>query len=215
MGLALPSPYRNLMYPATYLNWYEKCKQSKKEKVMTNGNQVLTQDQPALQSTVVATTPEVDNRSTVKDQTLAKVAIGALVGATLGGLAGALANKSVVDRINRTIKELGNSLKKTTSNVNDTVQDVGDAVYTITANVTDTVRDVGETVKQTADSVNSTVRETVDTVRNTANDVNGTVRTTLNSVKDSAEEVLSTDESNTAVPDQDTLYKLVPVEPAE
>jgi ABC-type transporter Mla subunit MlaD len=88
-------------------------------------------------------------------------------------------------------------------------------VLTITVNVTDTVKDVGETVKQTADSVNHTVKDTVDVVRDTAIDLNGTVKTTLNSVKESTEGILSTNEAGTSTPTQDTLYKLIPVEPPQ
>lgn len=184
---------------------------------MTNGNQVLTSDQP--DPNVVSTSSIPETSDTARDQGWATIAIGALIGATLGGLAGALANKRVVNGINQVIKDAGSSLKKTTSNVNVAVQDAGDAVFTITTNVTDTVKDLGESVKQTADSVNSTVRETIDTVRSTAIDVNGTVRTTLDSVKDTTEELIQPNESTPAKPEveiePDTLYKLIPVESSE
>lgn len=153
------------------------------------------------------------------DNGLTKVAIGVLVGATLGGVAGALANPGVVDRINQTIKGLGDAIKKAAANVNDNVHNVGDAVYNVSENVNSTVKDVGSAVKGAADEINSTVKDTLNTVRHTAEDVNGTVKDTINEVKDkTGENATQTKESSGVAvnaSENGTLYKLIPVNPGE
>lgn len=184
---------------------------------MTDENQVLTQDRPDLNGSrlLPPSTAVPNSGEPAQNQAWIKVAIGAIVGATLGGIAGALADKKTVDRLNRSVKDAGESLKRTTADLNRSVQDVGDAVLTLTTNVTDTTKDVGGVIRETAGHVNSSVQNTVNTLRSTANELTGTVQETVNSVKDATEGVRSVEESSTTTPDQDTLYKLIPVEPTE
>lgn len=172
---------------------------------------------PAAESNVEDSTnySNLDANPTANDG-FTKVAIGVLVGATLGGIAGALTNRGVVDRINQTIRGVGNAVKRAAANVNNDVQNVGDAVYSVTTGVNDTVKDVGDAVKETAEGVNSTVRHTVSSVKHTAENVNGTVKSTLSSIKENAQENEPSGQQDTNnTPEQETLYKLIPVNPNE
>ena len=162
-----------------------------------------------------ARTPYTDPDSEITFNGFARVALGVLIGATLGGIAGALTNKRVVDRINRTVKDVGNTVKKTAVSVNDTVQEVGDAVYSVATSVNDTVKDAGGTVKETAESVNGTMQHTLGAIRNTTKDVNGTVQETLDAVKKVADDVNASTQPDVDKSSGETLYKLVPVNAAE
>src|SRR3712207_3737079 len=112
--------------------------------MVSNGTPLLPparsdSDAPVDQLSHNANTTPTDDEST--NNGLTKVAIGVLVGATLGGVAGALANPEVVDRINQTIKSVGDAIKRAAANVNDNVHNVGDAVHNVSASVNDTVKD--------------------------------------------------------------------------
>lgn len=153
------------------------------------------------------------------DGLLAKVAIGALIGASLGAIAAALTNKGTAERVNQTIKGVGNTVKRAATGVNDTVKDVGDAVKNVATGVNDTVKDVGESVKGAATGVNDTVKSTVDAVKGTAVDVNDTVKGTVDAVKGAADEVkrsTSTNPNQGVKPsEKQRAYLLVPVEDEE
>ncbi|MBD3885783.1 hypothetical protein IFO70_29145 [Phormidium tenue FACHB-886] len=148
---------------------------------------------------------------------LTKVAIGVIVGATLGGVAGALANPGTVERINQTVRGVGEAIKKAAANVNDNVQTVGDAVHSVSTGVNNTVKDVGDAVKGATEGINNTVKGTLNTVKHTAEDINGTVKDTFNDVKDktAAEAHNASDEEIVSASDNGTLYKLVPINPSE
>ncbi|HEY9696408.1 MAG TPA: hypothetical protein V6D10_04045 [Trichocoleus sp.] len=147
----------------------------------------------------------------ISDNGFNKVAIGVLIGATLGGIAGALSTRGVVDRVNRTVRDVGNSVKKAASSVDDTIRQVGDAVHSVTTEVNSTVKDVGDAVKDATEGVSSTVQSTVNSVKSTAADVNSTVQNTVNAVKDTTGEMIPSNEKERNVTEQNTLYKLVPV----
>ncbi|MBW4460781.1 MAG: hypothetical protein KME47_11190 [Nodosilinea sp. WJT8-NPBG4] len=143
-------------------------------------------------------------------QAFTKVAIGALIGATLGGIAGALINKGVVDRINTSVRGVGNTVRKTTAGIDETIKGVGDAVQSVAVEVNATAREINEAVRETAEGISGTVQSTVHTVQSTADSVQETVGSTVNTVKSVVEETTA---SANLAPDTDqaTLYKLVPV----
>lgn len=143
-------------------------------------------------------------------QVFTKVAIGALVGATLGGIAGALTHKGVVDRINTSVRGVGNTVRKTTAEIDETIKGVGDAVQSVAAGVNTTAKEINEAVRETAEGISGTVKSTVHTVQDTADDVQQTVGSTVNTVKSVVEDTTA---SAALAPDTDqaTLYKLVPV----
>ncbi|MBD2075129.1 YtxH domain-containing protein [Phormidium sp. FACHB-592] len=159
--------------------------------------------------------PYADPDSEITDNGFARVALGVLIGATLGGIAGALTNKRVVDRINRTVKDVGNTVKTTAVSVNDTVQEVGDAVYSVATSVNDTVKDAGGTVKETAEGVSGTVQHALGAIKNTSKDVNGTVQETLEAVKKVSEDINTSAQPKVEKSSGETLYKLVPINSAD
>ncbi|PSB15715.1 hypothetical protein C7B61_06155 [filamentous cyanobacterium CCP1] len=166
-------------------------------------------EQSSLDANLSANADELSNNG------LSKIAIGVLVGATLGGVAGALANPGVVDRINRSIRGVGDAMKRAAANVTDDVQHVGEAVHSVSTGVNDTVREVGSAVKGAAAGINSTMKNTVNTVKNTADTVNDTVKDTVGSVKDATEGKKPLEGITASAADNGTLYKLVPVNPTE
>jgi uncharacterized protein (TIGR02271 family) len=99
---------------------------------------------------------QVDARSqaTLKGNGLAKLAIAGLIGATLGTVAGALANKRTAESINRTVKGVGNAVKGAAEGVNHTVKGVGNAVKGTTEGVASGIND---TLKGTG-GINDTVK---------------------------------------------------------
>lgn len=167
-----------------------------------NGNWVSSMSEDGSDSS--------DQNVSPNSQAFTRVAIGALVGATLGGIAGALTNKGVVDRINTSVRGVGNTVRKTTAGIDETIKGVGDAVQSVAVGVNTTAREINEAVRETAEGISGTVQSTVHTVQNTADDVQETVGSTVNTVKSVVEE--TTASANLAPDaDQTTLYKLVPV----
>lgn len=178
----------------------------------SNGNQLLTGDETSIEeSTSIPFTDAED----VTENGFARIAIGVLVGATLGGIAAALTNRGTVDRVNQTVKNAGDTVKKAAASVNDTVQDVGDAVSSVATGVNNTVREVGDAVKETAEGVNGTVKNTLSAVKDTTEDVNDTVRNTLDAVKQSAENISESPVKDASTSSGETLYKLVPINSSE
>ena len=151
-----------------------------------------------------------DQNVSPNSQAFTKVAIGALIGATLGGIAGALTNRGVVDRINTSVRGVGNTVRKTTAGIDETVKGVGNAVQSVAVGVNTTAKEINEAVRETAEGISGTVKSTVNTVQSTADDVQETVGSTVNTVKSVVEETTA---SANLAPDADqaTLYKLVPV----
>ncbi|GAB4365176.1 MAG: hypothetical protein Kow00121_01530 [Elainellaceae cyanobacterium] len=166
-------------------------------------------DQASLNTNLSATADEAANSG------LSKIAVGVLVGATLGGVAGALANQEVVDRINQTIRGIGDAIKRAAANINNDIHNVGEAVHSVSTGVNDTVKDVGNAVKGAAEDINSTVKDTVNTVKNTADNVNGTAKDAFNSVKGTTQAKEPSEGVTVSSSEDGILYKLVPVNPGE
>ncbi|MDZ8053941.1 MAG: hypothetical protein RMX68_014980 [Aulosira sp. ZfuVER01] len=193
---------------------------------MNENPQLLDKTQGEIN--LVTEEPETytDDRGT---NNLAKVAMGAIVGATLGAVAVALSIKGTAQRINQTIQNLGNGVKSAADGVNQTVKNVGDAIQTVAEGVNDTAKDVGDAVKTSAHGVNDTVQNTVSAVKVSSVKVNNTVQDTVSTVKGTAVSVNDTVQNTvdlgnrvveheqpstqkTNVPDDQTAYILVPVD---
>lgn len=84
---------------------------------------------------------------------LAKVAFGGLLGAVLGTVAVALANKKTGQDINRTVKSVGNAVKDAASGVNATVKNAVEAVSGVAKGANATV-DATDAVQATTEKVN-------------------------------------------------------------
>ncbi|MBD2204824.1 hypothetical protein H6G33_13385 [Calothrix sp. FACHB-1219] len=153
---------------------------------------------------------------------LAKIALGAIVGGTLGAVAVALTIKGTAERINQTIQSFGNTVKGAAKGVDNTVQGVGTAIKTVADGVNYTAKDVGDAIQVSAESVNNTVINTVDVVKSTAVKINDTVQDTVDTVKDKAVDVkdsvedaanMSNSESqNSNVSNDPATYLLIPVD---
>lgn len=180
---------------------------------MTDSNQMIEGTLNGERSTSAEGNPPITGNG------LLKIAIGALVGATLGGLAAALTNRETTEQINQTIRGLGKTAKTTAENLSNSVQSVGDAVNSVAANLSDTTKDVNEAVTSVTTNVSGTVKNTISTVKGTAEGVNETVKTAMNvvnTVKDSVsgiQEVAQTGNAPSEVSNGETLYKLIPVGP--
>jgi gas vesicle protein len=155
------------------------------------------------------------------DNGLSKIALGALIGATLGGIVAALTIRGTTDRVNQVIRGVGRTAKSTADSLSDSAQRVGDAVNSVAENVGDTTKDVNEAVSSVAARVGSTVTNTVSTVKGTTAQVNEVVKTASNvvgMVKDNTgiqDAVKQTAQTATEAPNVgangETLYKLIPV----
>ena len=158
---------------------------------------------------------------------LSKVFLGGLIGATLGAVAGALLIKGTAQKINKTVKNVGDTVKNASGKLNQTVKDIADAVQTVAGGVNDTVKDVGETVTYTATDINETVTNTVDAVKGSASGMKETVTTTVDAVKEAASGVSESVKGNANIetedvtqsngqivnlPNNQMAYMLVPVD---
>lgn len=98
---------------------------------------------------------------TVDTQTgngLAKAAIGGVVGAVLGTVALSLANKKTAQSINRSVKDVGNTVKNAASGVNDSVKNAVEAVKGVAnKNVNETVETASNTEQATTEDISKTV----------------------------------------------------------
>lgn len=192
---------------------------------MDNGNQTLTADGISVDETADQFDDARDTTAAPNENGFARIAIGILIGATLGGIVGALTNRGAVDRVNQTVKKVGDSVKGAAASVSETVKEVGNAVNSVAVGVNETVRDVGGTVRGAADDVTDTVETTASTVRATTDDVNDEVKTTLNAVQNTvttiqrssnlrpAEQAKPAEQIVEAAATEETLYRLVPVAP--
>lgn len=178
---------------------------------MNENNQLVETDEiiveqiPPQDDTYSASTNKLDGL-------LAKVAIGGLLGATLGMLAGALAHKGTAQKVNQAVESVGNAVKGAAQGVNQTVKGVGDTVQSVAQGVNETVKDVGDAVKGATEGVNQTVISTVDTVKGTAQVVNDTVKDTVHSANSAAEDVKVSTHQGAKAPNKQTTYILVPME---
>lgn len=126
---------------------------------------------------------------TSRGDSLAKVGIGAVVGAVLGAVTVTLADKVTVESVNNTVKGIGEVVKGTAKSVKNTVKGVGDAVKNIAENVNYVIEDVGATVKGVAKDVNQNVKGIVIVVRGADESSNYTVEGTADAVKSLTEDV--------------------------
>lgn len=157
-----------------------------------------------------------DQTSAPTSNALTQIAIGAIVGATIGGVATALSNPTIVNRINQTVRGVGFAVKKAANGVDDTVRDVGDAMQSVATGVNDTAREVSDAVRGTAEGISGTVKSTINTVQGTVGDVNDTIKSTANAVQSTTEEISALSQRDTMSQRntngaESTLYKLVPV----
>lgn len=156
-----------------------------------------------------------DETSDGTGHALTQIAIGAIIGATIGGVATALSNRAIVDRINQTVRGVGSTVKRAANSVDNTVRGVGDAVQSVATGVNDTAKEVGEAVKETAQGISDTVKSSINTVQDTAENVNDTVKSTADVVCSTTEEVTKSNQYNASGSENDTLYKLIPVNSTE
>ncbi|AFZ37231.1 hypothetical protein Sta7437_3735 [Stanieria cyanosphaera PCC 7437] len=166
---------------------------------MTSSNQPLIDEQNNFTESTYQATTEQYNTQTTPNNGLNRLISGVIIGATLGGIASILTNKNSVARINKNIKDIGNTVKKTAININDTIQDIGDAVQSVATGVNDTYRDVERTIAVTAVDVNATVKDAVNVVKNPIN---------YNVQSSPTSNETSTKQANI----NGTLYKLVPID---
>lgn len=122
---------------------------------------------------------DAHSAGTGRDDSLAKVGIGAVVGAVVGAVAVTLAGKVTVESVNNTVKGIGEVVKGTAKSVNDTVKGAGDAVKNVAENVNYIVEGVGATVKGVAEDVNQNVKGTVNVVGGADEGINYTVKDTV------------------------------------
>ena len=191
---------------------------TKEKIIMSEKNQVLDTDDEIRVEQIPYQSDDYSEGSS-RGAGLTKIAIGALIGATLGAVAGALATKGTAERVNQTVKGVGNAVKRAAEGVNETVQDVGKSTQSVANGVNDTVKDVGNTVKNTAESVNDTVKGTVDVVKGTVDvvkgtskDVNDSVKGTVDTLKNVAEDVKQSANQDVKLAEKQRTYILVPVE---
>lgn len=184
---------------------------------MANSNEFLTTEAPSTNGSSYSSASPPGNGSG-----LAKIVIGASIGAILGGLAASLLTPEATRRINQTIRGVGETARSTANNLNDAVQQIGDAVNDVAENINGSTTDVNEAVNSVTTSVSHTVKSTMSTVRQTADGVNETVKTVMNAVnavktiandvKPPAQRVVDMPTASRTAATGETLYKLVPIE---
>jgi gas vesicle protein len=163
---------------------------------MSNSDRIFNGEQNNFtDSTENYTTDRVEPETTTTNNGMGRLLFGVLIGATLGGIASVLTNKSTVERINKNVKDLGNAVKKAATNINDTIKDVDDAVNSVATGINDTYKDVEHTVIVNAVDAGQTVRSTVNTVK-----------------KPIANNIQSNDKVSDRINQNGTLYKLVPID---
>ena len=146
-----------------------------------------------------ASKPQTDAQpaSKGKNNNLNKALIGGLVGATLGTLAAALANKRTAQGANHAAKGVGKAVKSVTEGVNHAAKGVGAAVKNVTEGVNyAVVGTVVDALKDTTDSAKKSVEASADKLGQTADYMN---RTDYVNPADQQE-------------DAQTTYVLIPVE---
>lgn len=166
---------------------------------MTNGERLLNEETGnSSKSTEDYTTERVDTETTTTNNGLGRLLMGVLIGATLGGIASVLTNKSTVERINKNVKDVGNAVKKAATNINDTIKDIDDSINRVATEISDTYKDVEHTVIVNAVDAGQTVRSTVNTVKNPI-----------------ANNSRPQERASERVNQNGTLYKLIPIDQDE
>ena len=143
---------------------------------------------------------------------LSRIAIGALVGATLGGLAAALANRETGSRITQTIRNFGGVAKNTASNVVEMAKQIEETVDAIAVSVNDTVEDLGEATGNITVNLGGTVQNTMSTVKGTAQGLNTTLKAATGAVRGATGTNGSSEEQTLMDPNTGKRYKLTPVD---
>jgi gas vesicle protein len=179
--------------------------------MVSDKNQYFTREE--MMADEYTNPDDFNSTYTTKNNDFGKVMIGALIGGTLGALVTAFANKGTAERLNESIRRVGNTVKNAASGVNDTVRDVGEAVQSVAEGVNDTVKDVGDTVKGTVEDVNTTFRTTLNAVRTTSDNVNNTLRSTADAVQSTASDIKQS-ASQTVQQSPYQMAYIVPVENA-
>lgn len=104
---------------------------------------------------------------------LNKVLLGGLLGATLGTLAAALANKKTAQGANLAAKGVGDAVKSVGEGVNVAAKGVGEAAKTVAEGVNQgLVSPVVEALKDTAEGAKSSLGSAADKLKQTAEYVN-------------------------------------------
>jgi phage-related protein len=70
-------------------------------------------------------------------------------GASLGAVTAALTIKGTTEKVEKTVKSVGNTVKGASGSFTETVANIGNAIKTIADSVNETVKDVGDAVKDT------------------------------------------------------------------
>ncbi|MBW4542600.1 MAG: hypothetical protein KME43_26235 [Myxacorys chilensis ATA2-1-KO14] len=194
---------------------------------MSNNNYLLTPEETSADESA---NQFDDTTATPGKNGFSKIAIGILIGAALGGIAGALTSRSTVNRVNQTVKDVGNSVKGAAVGISEAVKEVGNAVNSVAVGVNETVRDVGSGITRAADEVTETIETTVSAVKDTTDGVNATMETTVGAVQNTVATIQQPDalrsskqadaqanaqtestEQIATASDGETLYRLVPV----
>lgn len=181
----------------------------------TNSDEVLAELDNVDTSVDYIGSDDASDASNGARHAFTQIAIGALIGATVGGVATALSNRAIVNRVNQTVRGVGSTVKRAANSVDDAVRGVGDAVQSVAMGVNDTAKEVSEAVKETAQGISGTVKGTINTVQDTADNVNDTVKSTADVVCSTTEEVTKSNQRDANGSENDTLYKLIPVSSTE
>lgn len=142
-----------------------------------------------------------ENQQTSKGSNngLTKALVGGLIGATLGTLAAALANKRTSQGVNHAAKGVGQAAKTVGEGVTHAAQGVGQAVKSVTEGVNyAVVGGVADVVKDTAQKAQEAVAGAADAVQNSAQQGN--------------KEVANGEAGIGTQPETQTQYVLIPVE---
>lgn len=136
---------------------------------------------PEKESTSNTSTLPREKSSSSKPQTneqkgnnnLNKVLLGGLLGATLGTLAAALANRKTAQGANLAAKGVGDAVKSVGEGVNVAAKGVGDAAKTVAEGFNQgLVSPVVDAIKDTAEGAKKTLENTADQLKQTAEYVN-------------------------------------------
>lgn len=127
--------------------------------------------------------------NTNRDPSLAKIGIGAVVGALVGAATVALASKVTVENVNNTVKGVGSAVKGAAEGVNNTVKNVGNAVQNVAENVNHTIDDVGITIKGTTEDVNQNVKGTVNAVKMSTHNAYYNAKSASDSIRIATEDI--------------------------
>ena len=142
--------------------------------VSTKENTELPKNE-SISDTSIPTEKSFDNQLQSKKQkgnNLNKILLGGLLGATLGTLAAALANKKIVQGANVAAKGVGESVKSVGEGVNVAAKGVGEAAKSVSEGVNQgLISPVVDVIKDTAEAKKS-LENTTDKLKQTAEYVN-------------------------------------------